>query len=52
MENILKGISDIPENFKGFILENSDNAILWICLFFGGLIVFWLTYNALHKRDQ
>ena len=50
MEYILKGISDIPENFKGFILENSDNAILWICLFFGGLIVFWLTYNALNKN--
>lgn len=52
MENVLKGISEIPENFKSFILEHNDNAFLWIGLFFGGLLVFWLTYNALHKNDQ
>ncbi len=50
MENILKGIQDIPENFKSFILEHNDNAFLWIGLFFGGLIVFWLTFNALNKN--
>ena len=52
MDNILKGIQDIPENFKSFIIENNTNALLWIGLFFGGLLVFWLTFNALHKNDQ
>ena len=43
-------ITSIPENFKNFIIDNSHNAILWICLFFGGILIFFLTYNALNKN--
>ena len=52
MDGIVKWIQDIPENFKSFIIEHNTNALLWITLFFGGLLVFWFTYNALHKNDQ
>ena len=50
MESIKETIVNIPENFKNFIIDNSSNPVLWICLFFGGVIVFFLTYNALNKN--
>lgn len=50
MKNITDWITNISDNFKTFIINNSDNALLWICLFFGGVIVFFLTYNALNKN--
>ena len=50
MEQIKEFIVNAPENFKNFIIENSRNPILWIALFFGGLLVFFLTFNALNKN--
>ena len=43
-------IENVANSFKDFIVDHSDNAILWICLFFGGILVFWFTYNALNKN--
>ena len=50
MQKIIDWIVNIPENFKNFIIDNSRNVLLWICLFFGGILVFFLTYNALNKN--
>ena len=47
-----KFISNVANDFKDFILAHDRNAILWICLFFGGIAIFFLTYNALHKHDE
>ena len=51
MKNIINWFISIPENFKEFILAHDRSAILWICLFFGGMAVFFLTYKALHKDE-
>lgn len=50
MEQIKDFIVNAPENFKNFIIENSSNPVLWISLFFGGLLLFFFTYNALNKQ--
>lgn len=50
MEQIKNWIVSAPENFKNFIIENSRNPILWIALFFIGILVFAFTYNALNKN--
>lgn len=50
MENIKEWIINLPENFKDFIVDNNSNPILWIGLFFGGILLFVFTYNALNKN--
>lgn len=50
MLEIKEAIVNIPDNFKSFIIDNNTNPLLWICLFFGGLLVFFLTYSALNKN--
>lgn len=45
---------EVIENFfgsiKDFIMENGNNPIFWLVIFFGGLIIFGLAYSALHKN--
>lgn len=50
MSNVVKVVTDISENFKKFITDNDGNMFLWMGLFFGGLALFYLTYNALNKN--
>ena len=50
MNNIIEAIKEVPDNFKSFFLENNRNPILWIALFFIGIFVFFVTYNALNKN--
>ena len=38
------------ENFRGWIVENYSNPILWLGLFVFGLFVFEFTYSALQKE--
>mgnify|MGYP000132255051 FL=1 len=52
MSEVLEWIKNLPENFKDFIIDNGRNPILWILLFFTGMLVFFLTYNALNKNKQ
>ena len=49
MLNVWETISKIPENFKDWIIENGRNPILWTGLFLLGLVIFGITYRALHK---
>lgn len=47
--NIVDSINDASERFQDWIVANGSNPILWIGLFFGGVLLFFITYNALHK---
>lgn len=47
--NIVDSINKVAKDFQGWLVENSRNPVLWVGLFFGGLLVFFITYNALHK---
>lgn len=47
--NIVDSINKVAKDFQGWIIENGSNPILWIGLFFAGILIFYITYNALHK---
>ncbi len=47
--NIFDSINQASKDFQGWIVEHGSNPVLWICLFFGGVILFFVTYNLLHK---
>lgn len=50
---MLLGIIDTLEkwgdNVREFLIDSGRNPVIWIGLFVLGLVVFFLTYNALHK---
>ena len=48
---MLDWLKQTSENLKDFIINHNTNALLWIGIFFGGVIIFALTYKALHKND-
>lgn len=50
MLTIVDKLNEISENFKGWMVANESNPLLWIGLFFGGILVFWFTYNSLSKN--
>lgn len=43
-------LENISNSFKDFIIDNNTNPVLWIALFFVGILLFYFTYNALNKR--
>ena len=48
--NLWETINKGANNFKEWIITNgTNNPFLWVCMFFLGILVFVLTYNALHK---
>lgn len=48
--NIIDNINKVADNFKGWIIENSTNPLLWVGLFFLGILVFVVTYRALNRQ--
>lgn len=48
---IMEQINQFTENFKEWMIAHGSNPLLWICLFFGGVLIFYFTYHALHKHD-
>ena len=48
--NIIDSINDVADNFKEWIINNSNNPLLWIGLFFLGILVFVVAYRALNKQ--
>lgn len=48
--NLFETLEQLSEKFKGWIIENGANPLLWSGLFLLGLVVFWFTYNALQKN--
>ena len=47
--NIVEFMTELMNNFKGFVIENSTNPIFYIGLFFLGIFIFAATYRALNK---
>ena len=52
MNNLMRSIEDIFNNFQDWIIENQSNPLLWIGLLVAGMAVFFLTYNALQKEKS
>lgn len=50
MSKIVEVIQNGAESFKDFIIDNGRNPILWIALFFAGILIFFFTFNALNKN--
>lgn len=50
MSGVLDWLNNLAESFKSFIIDNGRNPILWVALFFAGILLFFLTYNALNKN--
>lgn len=48
--NIMDSINKVADNFKEWIIENSLNPLLWVGLFFLGILVFVVTYRSLNKE--
>ena len=47
---ILENLEKVSENIQNFLINEGRNPVIWIGLFILGLVVFFLTYNALHKN--
>lgn len=50
MDSIWKALQDGSDNARNWIIEHQSEPALWIGLFFLGLLVFFVTYNALQKE--
>lgn len=48
MLTITDTIKEIPENVKQFFINN-NHSVVWIVLFFVGVILFTIVYKALNK---
>ncbi len=48
--NLWDNIVKLSDKFREFIINN-NGPVLMIALFLIGLLVFTLTWNALHKND-
>ena len=48
---IMETLEKWGEEFQGFLLDNSRNPVVWVGMFLLGLVVFFLTYNALNKHQ-
>lgn len=46
---ILESLEKFGENVQNFLIDSGRNPVIWIGLFVLGLVVFFVTYNALHK---
>jgi hypothetical protein len=49
--NINNWFNDSTKGIRQFFLDNTRNPFLWVGLILLGLIVFELTYRALHKEN-
>lgn len=50
MSKIIEAIQNGADSFKNFIVDNGSNPILWVSLFFIGILIFFFTFNALNKH--
>ncbi len=48
---IWESLEKVGDGVKNFLIDSGRNPIIWIGLFLLGLVVFFLTYNALHKNQ-
>lgn len=50
MLSIWDSINGFADSFKDWMIKNGSNPLLWIGLFFIGLLLFAITYKALQKE--
>lgn len=48
--NIIESLETAGDRVKAFLIDSEQNPIVWMGLFIFGLVVFFFTYNALHKE--
>lgn len=49
-DSMMNWLEDVSDTFKDWILVHGSNPLLWIFLFFLGILVFWVTYKALTRH--
>lgn len=50
MSNIWESLEKASEEVKNWIIAHQSNPLLWVGLFLLGLVVFFVTYNALQRE--
>lgn len=50
MSNIWESLQKGSESIKNWIIAHQSNPLLWVGLFLLGLVVFFVTYNALQRE--
>lgn len=48
--NIIDDLNKKSESLRDWIAEHVDNPLFWIVVFCVGILVFFLTYNALQTE--
>lgn len=48
--SLWENLEKISDNFREWIINNSS-PVLMIGLFLGGLLIFTIVWNAIHKHD-
>ncbi len=46
----MEAINNFFGGIKDFILEQGENPWFWLILFFAGIGLFFVVYNALHRN--
>lgn len=50
MDKVWQNMQDGADYVKEWIIAHQSNPFLWIGLFLAGLLVFFITYNALQRE--
>lgn len=50
MSNIWESMQKAADSAKEWIIDHQSDPILWIGLFLLGLLIFFVTYNALQRE--
>lgn len=50
MSNIWESLVKASDSVKDWIIDHQGNPLLWVGLFLIGLVVFFITYNALQRE--
>ena len=47
----MDAINEFFGKVQDWVVTEGENPVFWLILFFGGIGIFLLTYNALHKNQ-
>ena len=47
--SVVDKLNEWAESFRNFIQSYYSNPLLWIGLFLAGIVLFYITYGALHR---
>ena len=46
----MEAVTEFFDKIKDFIITEGENPWFWLILFFAGIGMFYVVYNALHKN--